>query len=780
MMEIFTPRLTTKYFLDNDDITGDECRTCLKKTTDIWQVFQSDAEISSRIMACAAVQVQEGDGLPHVICYSCRELLDVSYNFKCQVEQSDAKFREALKMQQSMLQSDAVPQTVTKVITETITDEISNRQMEGISHESESIEVYQTEEYLHEENEDVDDDDGEEVPVVFGGATGGSTNDKKMDLDISPYVDANEIFRHEETFEKSGRNDLKAEAINREGVDCQNHQGDKALDERSGKEKPFYLMLEDKSVCESHCGDEEIDVKEEVLVNCHQEKEFCNKTCDELSGMSIQVTENKTNYRYVCYMCEKQFVSVEKLKSHVADSHNSLENPEKNDEEVDPGETITRDETEICEDDVSGTVRKKKSKFSCKYCPKKFTYEKSFSTHAKRHPEYKKMEKNGEGEEKCDERRFQNDSDDDEMPLEGLQCTQCGKLFATKRNLKRHISTHSGLKFNCPTCQKEFSRADKLKEHEQSKHRNEFFSMSDENNDSDSENDSENKRDYNSEGRKKDKNQKPHQCPICPRTFAHSQTLTNHVERHKRIKQPQKRFLCEVCSKCFAQSGSLVAHMRTHTGVKPYVCNVCSRAFTKSTYLQLHLRTHSGEKPYICQYCSRAFARANTLARHITMHTGEAKYHCQICMKSFRRLTSLNEHTYTHTGQRPYACKICTKRYNNAGSLYAHTKKCKAQQLSSNSTINYPVSLEASNPDDPSVSMNCPPSSILIYTDKKCDSEAPADAEQPIPEFILPNVQPEKSLSPNIIQSASTHDPNYYSVNTKTFKNFYYTTYPSL
>lgn len=269
-----------------------------------------------------------------------------------------------------------------------------------------------------------------------------------------------------------------------------------------------------------------------------------------------------------------------------------------------------------------------------------------------------------------------------------------------------------------------------------------------------------------------DRYNRPHKCAICPKSFAQAQSLANHIERHKRVKETQKRFLCEVCSKCFAQSGSLVAHMRTHTGVKPYVCNICSRAFTKSTYLQLHLRTHSGEKPYICQYCSRAFARANTLARHITMHTGEAKYHCQICTKSFRRLTSLNEHTYTHTGQRPYACKICTKRYNNAGSLYAHRKKCKAQQLS---TPGFAVSEEnsVSQPD-----LDVP--QVLIYSHRKLVEDATVGQVTPTPQYMIANVHNQKNTTTNMIQSFSVDDPNVYAINSKQFKNPYYTIYPNM
>lgn len=268
-----------------------------------------------------------------------------------------------------------------------------------------------------------------------------------------------------------------------------------------------------------------------------------------------------------------------------------------------------------------------------------------------------------------------------------------------------------------------------------------------------------------------DRHNRPHKCAMCPKAFVQAQSLANHMERHKRVKDTQKRFLCEVCSKCFAQSGSLVAHMRTHTGIKPYVCNVCTRAFTKNTYLQLHLRTHSGEKPYICQYCSRAFARANTLARHITMHTGEAKYHCQICTKSFRRLTSLNEHTYTHTGQRPYACKICTKRYNNAGSLYAHTKKCKAQQLSGSPTT-FAVSTDSTmQSNDGSIQQ------LLIYSQRKLVDDNTVGQVVSTPQYMVTNVHNQKAVSANVIQSFNVEDPNAY--NPKQFKSSYYM-YPPL
>ncbi|XP_012532014.1 zinc finger protein 615 [Monomorium pharaonis] len=816
-------------------LVGDECRICLKSCTEACQLFRDDGGIPEKLMAIAAVQVEEGDGLPTAICLSCNHLLDVSYDFRCQIQNADVRLRQILKLQVQSVPIDKhskdamMIKDIADVVSNVVSCKKDNHVIEQDIYSSHNIVTFDTtavQPHVTINNESHINhhkfmQKAEENMELIGKNISYSTLEENVhnveimealcrethledaaEHSVVPSLSSSltedgckqEQLMLPEDNETSGsvtenenRDDTKVEIKN--DIILEHFSDHDVL-----KENFTELGAEDNRDTKSeigNCSDDE----EKPLINrtTRQKCPHCIKSFATKVALQrhMNVHKHKMKLRYVCVVCDKQFSNIDKLKSHMLLCHEAqvADNKASQDDEKQANKMsakVTRSGNV-----VDGMREEKKNfKFTCKVCSKQFIYQKSFLSHAKSHAEYNNVDMSDDvldqsvskttseqkdkmpttiKENESEEEEEEEDDDDSDLPIESLQCTQCGKLFATKRNLKRHISTHSGLKFNCSTCGKGFSRIDKLKDHEQSKHKEEIFGNTDDEVDDEED---ESKINENSENRKKDRHNRPHKCALCPKAFVQAQSLANHIERHKRVKDPQKRFLCEKCSKCFAQSGSLVAHMRTHTGIKPYVCNVCSRAFTKSTYLQLHLRTHSGEKPYICQYCSRAFARANTLARHITMHTGEAKYHCNICTKSFRRLTSLNEHTYTHTGQRPYACKLCTKRYNNAGSLYAHTKKCKAQQLSSSTTA-FAVSTADNVPQQNDTSMP----QLLIYSQRKLD-EATVGQVVSTPQYMVTNVHNQKTMPTNVIQPFTVEDPNVY--NSKQFKNSYYAIYPNM
>ncbi|GLV41349.1 uncharacterized protein CBL_06579 [Carabus blaptoides fortunei] len=78
------------------------CRSCLIESQEMRSLFSSE-EISGRflpvsemLMACAAVQVRTGDGLPMMLCLQCIHQLNNAYKFKQQCENADYNLRQKL------------------------------------------------------------------------------------------------------------------------------------------------------------------------------------------------------------------------------------------------------------------------------------------------------------------------------------------------------------------------------------------------------------------------------------------------------------------------------------------------------------------------------------------------------------------------------------------------------------------------------------------------------------------------------------------------------------
>ncbi|XP_063991628.1 zinc finger and SCAN domain-containing protein 2-like isoform X3 [Diachasmimorpha longicaudata] len=172
--------------------------------------------------------------------------------------------------------------------------------------------------------------------------------------------------------------------------------------------------------------------------------------------------------------------------------------------------------------------------------------------------------------------------------------------------------------------------------------------------------------------------EKPFQCEICNATFRYRQGLRLHAKLHQPdYVPPQKKHLCELCNKRFSRKQVLLVHMRTHGGGGPqneYVCHICGKAVSSKTYLTVHVRKHTGEKPHVCDLCGKGFISQNYLSVHRRTHTGERPHQCTHCEKRFTQRTTLVVHLRGHTGDRPYPCTFCQKSFASKTMLNSHLK----------------------------------------------------------------------------------------------------------
>ncbi|XP_030765393.1 zinc finger protein 189-like [Sitophilus oryzae] len=171
---------------------------------------------------------------------------------------------------------------------------------------------------------------------------------------------------------------------------------------------------------------------------------------------------------------------------------------------------------------------------------------------------------------------------------------------------------------------------------------------------------------------------KPYVCTTCNKPFSRGEHLIRHLKLHEALTD-EGQHKCSICETLFARSDLLARHTKTHLMQdKRHVCMECGKAFNRLDNLKTHQRIHTGlkdnSKLHLCVYCGKEFNNSSNMIVHMRRHTGERPYKCNVCGKGFPRSHDLKCHERTHSGEKPYLCTLCGKSFNKSNKLLRHSR----------------------------------------------------------------------------------------------------------
>ncbi|XP_053678888.1 zinc finger protein 724-like [Anopheles nili] len=143
---------------------------------------------------------------------------------------------------------------------------------------------------------------------------------------------------------------------------------------------------------------------------------------------------------------------------------------------------------------------------------------------------------------------------------------------------------------------------------------------------------------------------------------------------HMRWHNNERPYQCPHCPKIFVNSSNLKNHINLHTREKMYKCDLCDKEFPSSTGRSKHRETHTTERTHLCAICGKSFKYRASLARHKIIHFEEPKVKCTVCNMMFLTKTRLTKHVLVHLDKKPFSCEICGRAFNRKDNLKTHKR----------------------------------------------------------------------------------------------------------
>ena len=220
-----------------------------------------------------------------------------------------------------------------------------------------------------------------------------------------------------------------------------------------------------------------------------------------------------------CEHCSKIYKRADFLAMHVTKSHKNFEKEKQSNE--------TNEKRKECSNQAQGRGKK----FQCEVCSKYYGSLNNLKSH---------MNIVHKKQNAC------------------RPCPIC-KQLSTKKNLRRHIrDVHERESFKCGSCNRCFSKEDKLNSHMKVAH-----------------------------------NKKTNfKCKKCNFNFSSKHCLKDHIKHvHNKIKE----HACAVCDRAFGNRFDLKIHANVHLKLKDFECHLCHQRFGYKRSLDRHMENKHGK-----------------------------------------------------------------------------------------------------------------------------------------------------------------------------------------
>ncbi|GIX80675.1 zinc finger protein 341 [Caerostris darwini] len=284
----------------------------------------------------------------------------------------------------------------------------------------------------------------------------------------------------------------------------------------------------------------------------------------------------------------------------------------------------------------------------------------------------------------------ENDENQNKKQDSKLSCAYCFKFFTKNFDLQQHIRCHTGEKpFQCIVCGRAFAQKSNVKKHMQT-HK------------------------VWPDGLAKTL---PHLLGKNGSSCSDSEIAqeNNMPDVPEQLNDPdpdkinageidKNSYACPYCSYIGNSYYKLKSHMKQHDTEKVYKCilSSCGQMFNELDPFLEHTKSHENEMTYRCHECNKSFPSLYDLGSHQFTHslypnsrgrTSRRFFQCSLCLNKYSTPAALDHHiaTSSHTYSCS-CCRVCGKHFTRKAHVRDHERHHHCEEELKQLTVEEPIS----------------------------------------------------------------------------------------